>query len=170
MGEEPVTGNQFSLLHTPYPILLLLLWLAICAYQDYRTGEVSNGLTLLPLALSLTARLMGWLATPWWHVGLVWLLALFLWHKGKLGGADAKSWMTFAMLGNGVLWSAYFGLLIWYAAVAWAFTYLKTERTQRLPGFPGYFLGVSGSALLLTIQHILPIISPVAFILKGTMF
>ena len=144
-----MSNDQFSLLHNPYSILLLI-WLAICALQDYRTGEVSNWLTLPPLALALIARLGGWLATPWWHVGLVWLLTLFLWRKGKLGGADAKAWMTFSLLGIGVLCSAYIGLMIWYAAVAWAFAYLDFEGactegyegTRRFPGFPGYLLGI----------------------------
>ncbi len=167
MGEEPVTGDQFSLLHNPYPILLLLLWLAICAYQDYRTGEVSNWLTLPPLGLVLAARLSGWLAAPWWIILVVWALTLFLWHKDKLGGADAKTWMTFSLLGDGVLWSAYIGLMIWYAAVAWAFAYLEAEGTRRLPGFPGYLLGLTGAALILTIQHLFPIMSFVASFLSG---
>jgi Flp pilus assembly protein protease CpaA len=146
---------------------LLLLWLIACAIQDYRTGEVSNWLTLPPLALSLTARLGGWLIAPWWHIGLVWVLALLLWHKGKLGGADAKAWMTFSLLGDGILWSAYIGLAIWYAAISWAFTYLEAEGTRRFPGFPGYVLGLTGAGLFLTGQKLFHIIPGVAFILCG---
>ena len=169
---------------TTYVFAILLLWLAICAYQDYRTGEVSNWLTLPPIGLALAARLVGWLiasplgVVPWWIIGLVWALALFLWHKGKLGGADAKAWMTFSLLGNGVLWSAYMGLLIWYAAVAWVLASLgitgvcpATERsvegTLRFPGFPGYLLGVCVAALILTGGRLFHIIPDVAFILYG---
>ncbi len=160
---------------TDLMIVPLLLWLAICAYQDYRTGEVSNWLTLPPLVLSLTARLAGWLITPWGIIFAVWTLALLLWHKGKLGGADAKAWMTFSLLGNGVLWSAYVGLMIWYAAVAWVFAYLgfegacpeRVEGTRRFPGFPGYLLGVCGAALILTGSRLFHIIPDVAFILWG---
>ena len=160
---------------TTYIFALLLLWLTVCAYQDYRTGEVSNWLTLLPLVFSLAARLTGWLAAPWWNIGLVWALALTLWHSNRLGGADAKTWMTFSLLGNGILWSAYIGLLIWYVAIAWAFAYLgfegacpeRVEGTRRLPGFPGYLLGVCGAALILTGSRLFHIIPDVAFILWG---
>ena len=161
--------------------ILLVLWLAICAIQDYRTGEVSNWLTLPAFALALVARLAGWLiasplgAAPWWSVGLVWSLALTLWHSNRLGGADAKTWMTFSLLGNGILWSAYIGLLIWYVAIAWAFAYLgfegacpeRVEGTRRFPGFPGYLLGVGCAALILTGSRLFHIIPDVAFILYG---
>ena len=156
---------------------LLLTWLVICAYQDYRHGEVSNWLTLPPLGLSLAARLASWLTTAWWTIALVWALAIFLWYRGKLGGADAKAWMTFSLLGNGILWSAYMGLLIWYAAVAWVFAYLDiagacpepVKGTRRFPGFPGYLLGVGGAALILTGSRLFHIIIDVAFILRGTL-
>ena len=156
----------------------ILLWLATCAYQDYRTGEVSNWLTLPPLALALAARVAGWLASPWWRIGLVWVLVLYLWRTDRLGGADAKAWMALSLLGNGVLWSAYIGLIIWYAAVAWVFTYLdiegacpeRVEGTRRFPGFPGYLLGVGGAALILTVSRLFHIIPDVAFILMGTIF
>ncbi|MBL7162514.1 MAG: prepilin peptidase [Anaerolineales bacterium] len=159
-------------------IIPVLLWLAICAYQDYHTGEVSNWLTLPPLGLALVARLVSWLATPWWIIFTIWMLALILWHNDRLGGADAKAWMTFSLLGNGILWSAYMGLLIWYAAVTWVFASLviagacpeRVEGTRRFPGFPGYLLGVSGAALILTGSRLFHIIIDVAFILMGTMF
>ncbi len=158
-------------------IIPVLLWLAICAYQDYHTGEVSNWLTLPPLGLALAARLVGWLATPWWIIFTIWMLALILWHNDRLGGADAKAWMTFSLLGNGILWSAYMGLLIWYAAVTWVFASLviagacpeRVEGTRRFPGFPGYLLGVSGAALILTGSRLFHIIIDVAFILRGTL-
>jgi len=105
------------------------------------------------------------------------MLALILWRKGKLGGADAKAWMTFSLLGIGILWSAYMGLLIWYAVVAWVFASLgiagacpeRVEGTRRFPGFPGYLLGVGGAALILTGSRLFHIIPDVAFILMGTL-
>ncbi|MBL7163050.1 MAG: prepilin peptidase [Anaerolineales bacterium] len=153
--------------------ILLVLWLAICAIQDYRTGEVSNWLTLPAFALALVARLAGWLISsplgvaPWWMVGLVWALSLYLWHSGRIGGADAKAWMAFSLLGNGVLWSAYFGLMIWYVAMQWSFAYCGHEERRHFPGFPGYLLGVGGAALILTGRRLFHIIPDVAFILYG---
>jgi len=128
-------------------IVPFLLWLAICAYHDFRTGEVSNWLTLPPLGLALAARLLGWLATPWWAINLFWALALYLWYSDRLGGADAKAWLTFSLLGNGILWSAFIGLLIWYAAITWAVTFSGFKRDHRFPGFPGYLLGLCGTIL-----------------------
>lgn len=133
-----------------FVLILLILWLVICAVLDFRTNEVSNWLTLPPLALALIARIAGVLTTPWWNIGIVWLLAVILWRRGALGGADAKAWMLFAMLGNSVLWVAYFGLVIWYASTTWALKYLGFDGKPRLPGFPGYLLGM-GSAMLLWI-------------------
>ena len=157
----------YSLPMTDVLIVLLLAWLAICACQDFRTGEVSNWLTLPPLGLALAARLVGWLATPWWIIFTIWMLALILWRKGKLGGADAKAWLTFSLLGNAIMWSAYIGLAIWYAAVSWAFAYMGFKMTHRFPGFPGYLLGVGGAALILTGNRLFHIIPDVAFILCG---
>jgi len=129
----------------------LILWLAICAFLDYRTGEVSNWLTIPPLGLSLLARLVGWLATPWWTISLVWALTLFLWYGDKLGGADAKAWLTFSLLGDQILWGALIGLMIWYAAVYWAFDFCGYREDHRFPGFPGFLLGC---VLLIIIPHI----------------
>jgi len=123
-------------------VVPLVLWLAICAFQDYRNGEVSNWLPLPPLGLSLAARLVGCLTTPWWTIGLVCALALLLWYGEKLGGADAKAWLTFSLLGDEILWGAFIGLMIWYAAVFWAFDYCAYGSNHRFPGFPGYLLGL----------------------------
>lgn len=146
IGQWIASINNGSLFPTPY--FLLLAWLAICAWQDYRTGQVSNGLTLPPLGLAIATRLAGYLDTSWWIVVSVWTLALYLWHTDKLGGADAKAWMTFALLGNGILWMAFGGLMIWYAALAWAFSAVSMSPARRFPGFPGYLLGASGMTLL----------------------
>ena len=126
-----------------FVLLLLFLWLVICAVLDYRKHEVSNGLTLPPLALAMMARLTGWLVTPWWIIVSVWLAALWLWRRGALGGADAKAWLLFALLSDGVLLGVYLGSLIWSIALAWALNYLgRSVREVYVPAFPGYALGM----------------------------
>ena len=127
--------------------VLLLPWLIACALQDYRTGQVNNVLTLPALGLALIARIAGVLTTPGWAIGIVWLVALVLWQRGLLGGADAKAWMTFAFLGAPILLAAYLGLVIWYAAITWALKVLGAEDRLPLPGFPGYLLGLGSMAL-----------------------
>ena len=131
-------------------VVPIVLWLAFCATQDFRNGEVSNWLTFPPLGMSLAARLVGWLTTPWWTIVLVWASTLFLWYWDKLGGADAKAWLTFSLLGDEFLWGAFIGLMIWYAAVFWALTHCGIEERRRFPGFPGYLFGVGNLVLILT--------------------
>ena len=143
---------------------LLLLWLIVCAVQDYRQGTVSNWLTLPPLGLALIARFAGVVTTPWWTIGIVWLLALILWWRGALGGADAKAWMLFAFLGAPILLGIYLGLVIWCAATTWALKYLGFDGKLYSPGFPGYLLGM-GSAVLLWVAQ--KTICSTQFILLG---
>jgi Flp pilus assembly protein protease CpaA len=38
-----------------------LLWLGICAIQDYHTGRISNWLPLSALFLGLAVRFTGWM-------------------------------------------------------------------------------------------------------------
>ena len=122
---------------------LSLCWLMPCAIQDWRTRQVSNWLTLPAIALSLIARMIGWSQSPWWLIFLVTALALGLWYFDQLGGADAKGWIAFALLGERILLGAALGLLIWF--VVFRALRLGTTRT---PGYPGYILGVFMSFLL----------------------
>jgi len=134
-------------------LILPLLWLLPCALQDHRTRTVSNWLTLPALAVALLARLLGWVTTPWWLTILVSGLALLSWARGWLGGADAKGWLVFALLGEFVLFWAACGLVVWYFAANLARKIQQQPVEPRLPGFPGYFFG-------LTIGLLLAILSP----------
>ena len=95
------------------------VWLLICAWQDIATREVSNWLTLPAIGITLIARLDGWLFTPWWIIGLVSIMAITLWYRGQMGGADAKGWMVFGLLGTPVLVGAAVGQLIWCLIMRW---------------------------------------------------
>lgn len=124
---------------------LSLCWLIPCAIHDWRTRQVSNWLTLPAIALSLVVRVIGWSQSPWWLIILVTALALGLWYFDQLGGADAKGWIAFALLGERILLGAALGLLIWF--VIFRALRLGTTRTpdktgDATPGYPGYLLGV----------------------------
>ncbi|MEA3351164.1 MAG: hypothetical protein U9Q82_11120 [Chloroflexota bacterium] len=73
---------------------------------------------------------------------------LTLWWRGDLGGADAKGWLVFSLLGQGVLIAVSIGLAVWVLAVFWAVRWLGKERLPRVPGYPGYVLGVVVVVLL----------------------
>lgn len=122
-------------------LFLTFLWLLPCAWQDWRTGEVSNWLTVPALALALLARLVGWTVTPWLVILVITGLAVLSWHFGVLGGADAKGWLTFALLGTEVVAWAAVGQLAWYGV--WRLFLRKHPRFGReVVWFPGFALGL----------------------------
>ena len=118
------------------------VWLLICAWQDIATREVSNWLTLPAIGITLIARLDGWLFTPWWIIGLVSIMAITLWYRGQMGGADAKGWMVFGLLVTPVLVGAAVGQLIWCLIMRWKNSELGDRTIETIPGYPGYTLGV----------------------------
>ena len=132
--------------------VLLIIWLAVCAGQDYRTGKVSNWLTLPALILALLARLMGWLVTPWLLIAAISLISVLLWRQGLLGGADAKGWLVFSMLGEQVLLAATIGIVTWYLALLWIGKRLGLVHILRIPGFLGYALGLTLIVVVPTIS------------------
>ena len=69
--------------------VLVIVWLAGCAYCDARSGQVPNGLTLPGLALAaLVAGLRGWPELAVFGVALITLAGIN--SLGAIGGADAK--------------------------------------------------------------------------------
>lgn len=120
---------------------LTFFWLLPCAWQDWRSGEVSNWLTLPALALALVARLAGWTETPWLVILGMTGIAVLSWHTGVLGGADAKGWLTFALLGTEIVAWAAVGQLAWYGL--WKIFLRKKARfTREVVWFPGFALGL----------------------------
>jgi Flp pilus assembly protein protease CpaA len=122
-------------------LLLTFLWLIPCAWQDWRTGEVANWLTLPALALALLARLVGWTDAAWLVIFIMTGFSVLFWYKGILGGADAKGWITFTLLGAEVLAWAAVGQLAWY--VVWKLMLRQQPRFAReVVMFPGFALGL----------------------------
>ena len=117
---------------------LTAIWLLPCAIQDWRTHQVSNWLTFTAIAVALVVRLIGWTQSPWWLIVLVTGLAIGLWQFDQLGGADAKGWIAFALMGERILLGAAVGMVAW-------FIFAKTSRylpdIDKVTGYPGYFLG-----------------------------
>ena len=93
---------------------LSLYWLLPCALWDWRMRRVPNWLVGLGLVLALIFRITGRVDTPLWLVLVVSGLALGLWYFDQMGGADAKGWIVFALLGTSVLLGAALGMLIWF--------------------------------------------------------
>ena len=105
-------------------------------------------LTLPAIPIALGLRLLGWTNGNWWLTGIVSLSAIALWLAGGMGGADAKGWLAFALLGEWMILSAALGMLIWYS-ITWICRHIrKLPTTERIPGFPGYWLGVVSLLLL----------------------
>jgi Flp pilus assembly protein protease CpaA len=119
-------------------IVLACAWLAVCAVQDWRRRQVSNLLTLSPLALGLFLRLVGVVQGPVSPLLIVGLTLLLTWRKGWLGGADFKACLALALLDLRLLAWAWAGLGLWYALLS--LVYLG-EDVKRLPGFVGFTTG-----------------------------
>ncbi len=88
-------------------LFFLLIWFAICAEQDARCKQISNGLTLGAAALAiiyLALTGMTWLGSPAREAVLAVTLALALtlpgYALGKLGAADVKLMTALALASN----------------------------------------------------------------------
>lgn len=75
--------------------IILIIWLCVCAWLDWRYGEVSNWLTIPPMiAAGLYVLIQGGNA-PWIFIATV-LGVFILFYLGSIGGADAKILSTIA--------------------------------------------------------------------------
>lgn len=126
-------------------LLMTLLWLIPAAVQDWRSGQVSNWLMFSAILLSLAAWLFIPTDSPGWMIVLVSGLVLGLWYFDQLGGADAKGWIAFALLGPPVLLAAAAGMLIWFLLVR---AKIITLTREQIPGYPGYAIGIFSVLLI----------------------
>jgi Flp pilus assembly protein protease CpaA len=127
--------------------LILLVWLAVCAWQDWRSREVSNMLTLPPLiAAPVYAALQGWERLLLF--ALVGLAGTALFRAGGMGGADVKILLTLSAFAPPMLVAALAaqgiaGLIVW----------LTSGRRAAFPAVPAY---AAGAVLSFVFQFFLP--------------
>jgi Flp pilus assembly protein protease CpaA len=94
--------------------LVVVIWLAICALWDARTGEVPNVLTLPFLAFgALIAVLGGWESAAIFALTLS-IFGVF-YAMGDIGGADVKILAALAGLWPDSLWVILVGVVLWAA-------------------------------------------------------
>ncbi|KAF1031787.1 MAG: hypothetical protein GAK37_00690 [Pseudomonas sp.] len=87
--------------------LVLFMWLAVCAMQDIRTRQVSNGLTFGAILLALAYLLWNgitWLGAPAdegvWAFVLALLFTVPGYAMGRLGAGDVKLLAALALATN----------------------------------------------------------------------
>lgn len=126
--------------------LALTVWLSVCAWQDWRSREVSNGLTLPPLAGALVyAAVQGWERLLLF--ALVGLVCAVLFELGGMGGADVK---ILAAL------SAFSPLMLMAALAAQGITGLVVWRSRgRRAAFPAVPAYAAGAVLSFVFQFFL---------------
>lgn len=120
--------------------VITLIWVIPAAVQDWRTGEVSHGLTYPPIIVNLGIWLAGWSAASWWLVLLFTGMFLALWFYDQIGAADVRGWIAFSLLGTQTLLAAALGMLVWYLLVQAKI--VKLPRKE-IPGYPGYAIGLA---------------------------
>lgn len=106
---------------------VVLLWLAICAWQDVRKREVDNALTIPAIVAMFLWRV-------WYPDGIAFLMAtlfFFLGLGGILPGGDAKGLMAMALYSPEMTLCALLG-----AGMFW----LITRRP--IPAYVGFLAGV----------------------------
>jgi len=126
--------------------LAVFAWLLACAVQDWRSREISNWLTLPPLALALCLRLAGVVQGSILPLLIAIALLLLVWKQGWTGGADAKASLALALLDMHIFAWAWLGLGLWYLGLR---LYYGQKCDRRLPAFVGF---ATGAGALLAVE------------------
>jgi len=95
--------------------IAIVLWLAICAWCDMRTGEVPNQLTLPAIVIGAVVAALNGLG-PFTLFAIILAALHFLYQKIGIGGADAKILAALAGLWPESLPVVLIGLLVWSLA------------------------------------------------------
>ena len=123
------------MVQNPIVKIILLIWLAGCAWQDWQVGEVSNWLTLPPMAAAgAYALLVGGNTRLIFIAALIGVFILF--YLGNFGGADAKILVVLAGL-----WSAAFLGAVLVQGIWGMIMILRNGRSARFRVVPTYIAG-----------------------------
>jgi prepilin peptidase CpaA len=121
---------------------IVLVWLMVCAFQDWRSGEVSNWLTIPAMALGMGyAVYMGRERLILVAAALAGLMLLYV--LGSLGGADVKVLIALAGLWPTAMLAALLVQGIWGGIVL-----IKQGRGAEFRAIPAYALGAMLSIVL----------------------
>ena len=118
---------------TPIAHFFILVFLTLAAIQDYKTGEVSNWITI-PLFLGGAIVILANLELL---LIILSMLLLFFWHKGWMGGADVK--VLVALLG---FWSEA-AFVAFFLLGAWGLVSLVRKKKKSFPCLVAIAAGTS---------------------------
>ncbi len=122
--------------------VIIVTWLALCAWQDWKRREVSNWLTLPPMVLAFILRLLGRAAGPLPLLGLILIIVLMIFQWRWFGGADAKVLIALALLDTRLALWAWTGTVAWYGLLFLYGRSIARDRDRiRLPGMLGFLIG-----------------------------
>jgi len=126
----------------PIVKIILLTWLCGCAWQDWRVGEVSNWLTLPPMAVAGVYVLLAGGNTLLIFIAV--LIGVFiLFYLGSFGGADAKILVVLA----GLWPAAFLGAIL--VQGGWGLiVMLRKGRSAAFRAVPTYAAGAFISLLI----------------------
>lgn len=125
--------------------MILILWLTLCAWQDWHKRQLSNWLTLPPLVLAVALRCSG-LTSGDFHLMFLIMLTMFVGWLGRwVGGADAKVTAALALLDTRLALWAWVGAMSWYILLfGYGQLVARDNDRIRLPGMLGFLIGVGG--------------------------
>ncbi len=120
-----------------------ILWLAVCALQDAKTGEVSNWLTLPGMAAGLVYSVVfGWERVLILAAAL--LATMLFFFLGSMGGADVKVLVGLAGLWPTAMIAAFLVQGIWGMIVI-----IRNGRGSEFRAIPSYAVGALLSVVFL---------------------
>jgi Flp pilus assembly protein protease CpaA len=122
---------------------IVIVWLAVCAFQDWKHGEVSNWLTIPAMIIGMGYSVFqGRERMIICAAALVGLVLLYI--MGSLGGADVKVLIALAGLWPTAMLAALLAQGVWGMVVL-----IKKGRGAKFRAIPTYAVGAAISLVFL---------------------